>query len=1278
MKPTFAAYKYACPEVDDKILRDYLSRLSDRYFGSFGEERLYLHLKGLSRLSSRNVIEILLEDKGDSKVDCTVMAFDYPSEFSLITGVLAGMGCSIVSGAVFTYKRNAKKHLAGSPSLQRRRLRNIDPDSFKRRRIIDHFSVVMDTALPFKVWEDELKGRMEEIVSLLERGDDKSVGEAKHRVNGMVAKRLSELDIEPELVLYPVQIEVDNEAGPYTRLKVISEDTPLFLYALTNALSLHGISIEQVKIRTIKRHIEDEIDLVDAQGNKIEDPQAINQVKFSVLLTKQFTYFLGKAPDPYAALCRFDRLVEEFFKLPGQEGNLVELLSNPLALQNLARLLGTSDFLWEDFIRLQYETLLPILVSPDGRPDFSEPAKTLAEKLNHRLGGVLTREEKRKRFNEFKDREIFLLDLDQILNHKDNFRSFAEKLTDLAEIVVNKATEINYGLLVKRFGVPRTVAGLEVRFAVFGLGKLGGAALGYASDIELLFIYGDNGLTDGKKSIENREFFEHLVRETRQFIQAKKEGIFHVDLRLRPFGDSGPFACSLESFCRYYGRGGSSHSYERLALVRLRAIGGDRALGSRIERIRDEMIYATKSINPHELQDLREKQFREKTKSGKLNAKFSPGGLVDLEYDVQILQVMHGQDVPSLRTPRIHKALKALTKAGVLPEGESKRISAAYDFLRRLINGMRMLRGSAQDLFLPPLDSDEFGHLARRIGYEKKGTLEPAEQLRFDFEVHTASVRAFVEHHFGRDSLPGPATGNVADLILSDSIPDDLCQKILTDAGLQDPKRGYLNLRHLAGKDNRRDMFARLAVLALEILRCKPDPDMALNNWERFIRALPDPENHFNILLSQPMRLEILLDIFSGSQFLADILVKNPEFFEWVTTPENIHKIRTRKGLGRELRRLAKNSPNHREWLNELRRFRRREILRIGIRDICLKVSIREVMLELSRLAETFVQVVLERVWANLKEGGKVPKENGNLTEHFCILAFGKLGGNELNYSSDIDLLGVYDDSAIINDSGGGVSRSYAGYFARIMENVRSDLSLHTDEGYIYRVDLRLRPYGGAGELVPSLSGLINYYRSVASLWEIQAAIKMRPIAGNLRIGGKLVLQVRPFLIKQRDRNDIVRSIDTMRRSAIKTGINHLKTGMDVKSGVGGLRDVEFLVQGLQLINGPADPGLINGNTLVALEKLKQGGILPKIVVDQLKEDYAFLRRVEHYLQILEDRQIHALPQDHHEVTSLARRILGVSGEADRFIEQVKECLGRIREAYVTHLLKGDLLPPPF
>ncbi len=1270
MKPDLETLKAACPDIDPRFLEEHLVRLKDAYFSRFSRKEIAKHIRALSEITPGSPVRVLLNPGRDGTLNCTVLAFDYPAEFSVITGILAGLGFSIQSGDVFTYEKAVPKPPKRGPGRSGP-ARGLSAEPLKRRRIIDHFTGTLESPLSFEKWSAKLTENMTFIIGLLERGDDVSTREAKNRVNEMVVKRLSVPDVDFPPVSYPARIEVDNERGATTSLKVVSEDTPAFLYALSNALSLQGILIEHVRIRTIHGRVEDRIDLVDLRGGKIDDEAQIERLKVLVLLTKQFTYFLEKAPDPYQALGRFEHLVGEILKQP-EKGKWIESLTAPETLQALAKLLGASDFLWEDFIRLQYETLLPMLGPLAKGRRFSAPAETLRGRIKEALRGAGSPEEQQIRLNEFKDREIFLIDLDHILHPEVDFRVLSERLTLLAETVVNKAAELVYTLLVNAFGRPRTIAGLEAEYAVLSLGKLGGAALGYASDIELLFVYSDNGRTDGDPSLSNAEFFDHLVRKTRDFIKAKREGIFHVDLRLRPHGNAGPLACSLDSFCSYYGHGGQAHSYERLALVRMRAVGGDPGLGSRMERLRDELVYFSDSIDFDELQDLREKQFRKKTDGGKPNAKFSPGGLVDLEYGVQILQVMHGRDFPQLRTPRIHESLTSLMGTDMMAREQAEKLVQAYAFLRKLINGMRMLRGSARDLFLPPVESMEFTHLARRMGYKGGAPLDPAHQLRMDFETHTANVRLFVERYFGRDLLPSPEMGTVVDLILSDELPEVSRHRILGNAHFRDPRKAYINLRKLAGEGTRKETFAGLSLLAWDILGRLPDPDMALNNWERFIHALGSPEFHYHSLLSQPMRLEILLKLFSGSQFLSDALVRQPGLIDWVMIPEILHRTRKRGDIEEDLQAALVHCAGHREWLNILRRIRRRETLRIGTRDLCLGVPTRDIMLELSRTADALTQVALERVWWVLKKEGKVPEGTQYPERYFCVMALGKLGGNELNYSSDIDLLGLWDDEIASRATHRPVADLLKNLFARAMETLRSDLSVHTEEGHAYRVDLRLRPFGRAGELVPSLSGLTRYYREKASLWEIQACLKMRPAAGNVRLGYRFLDEIRPILLERRDHRAVAASIERMRHAGLKISSGRLGSGIDVKTGLGGIRDVEFLAQGLQLIHAPDDPTLIEGNTLRALDLLGEARILPVDVVLQLKQDYDTMRRIEHCLQILDDRQIHVLPGEPGELEALAKRMTGIHGEADRFLCDLEGCFLRTRKVYNAYLVHRD------
>ncbi len=1237
--------------LDARLAQEHVNRLDDDYFARFDIRTIAAHIAALQKIRPGHPVEILADWKADGLCELTVTAFDHPGEFSLITGVLTANGFSIIAGDIFTYRPAEMEKPARRLPFRFQRT----PSSLRRRRIVDLFIGHPPADVPREEWFARLSNDMREVILLLENQDPDAPARAKSRVNEMVTACISARTPDSHRILYPVEIKVDNTSSRFTRLKVSSQDTPAFLYSLSNALALHHLAIEHVRIRTVLGRVNDEIDIVTEHGRPITDPDQLDKIRLSVLLTKQFTYFLDRAPDPYAALTRFEQMVGDIVSAPGKD-RWIEFLSDPHAMRDLAHLLGASDFLWEDFIRLQYESILPMLQAHVRARRLAEPPERLAEALQEKLSGLKDYDDKRRAINDFKDRQIFLIDLEHILNPDSDFDSLAEHLTALAETIVTAAATTVYERLSSIHGVPRTVAGLNARYAVMGLGKLGGAALGYASDIELLFVYSDSGNTSGPEVITNAEFFGNLARETALFIAAKREGIFHVDLRLRPYGAGGPLACSLESFCRYYGPGGPAHSYERLALVRMRAVGGDHEFGLQVERLRDEFIYAHPEIDLAEFRELRNRQFEEKNRPGRFNAKFSPGALVDLEYAVQILQVMHGGAIPALRTPRVREALLQLQRAGVLAEDESLRLVSAYRFLRKLINALRMLRGSARDLFLPEINSDEFTHLARRMGYRTQKTVTPQDQLYLDFETHTAAVRTFVQKFFGRDSIPGPAGGNVADLLLSEKPDPTLRKMILQKAGFLDSSRAYTNLRRLAGKGERRETFTRLAILACDRLRNEPDPDMALNNWERFVASLPDPVAHFEILLSQPRRLEILLGIFSRSQFLADMLISRPQFFDWVTTPQVIRMPRNIQDLQSELREASFAAATHPEWLDAVRLFRRREILRIGTRDMYLQSPMEQVVAELSDLADVILQEALSRAWQEIGTTDLPSDDVRFLQDHFCLLALGKLGGRELNYSSDIDLVAVYDDPA-------DMTAERSAVFRRLMLRLQEDLTKSIHSGYVYRVDLRLRPYGASGEIASSLSAFRHYYEHSAAIWEIQALIKCRPVAGSPEIGKQVLSTVvHPLLRRKHDPTKVAESILQMRAAVTRPPDS--PTAADVKQGIGGLRDIEFLVQGLQLIHAHVKPQILTGNTLEGLRRLHDAGIIPADLTQTLHDDYVYLRRIEHFLQIMEDRQIHTIPRDDHKLAALARRINGPSATAPAFLADLQERLARVHSTF--------------
>lgn len=1234
----------------------FLAALSDSFLESAGSATIAEYTRQALRIPDDIPAFVDVRSDDGEGLIVTIIAPDYPSEFAAITGVLAAAGMDIESGEVYTVERRGGARLTYRELRRMRSLGSAPPAIADERVIVDRFRGRLTLSDDPAAWAQRVRARLVEITGAYldarAAAPEDAVTEVKRQVANEVAEALSRRPAPMEGLLLPVDVELSEEQDS-TIIVVRAQDTPFFLYSVSTALWLNEVSIRSVSINTIGDRLEDRFEVEHRRGERVTDPDRAGRLRLSIAFTKQFTSFLPNAPDPHRALLRFESLLADALSSSGAPaGPGFASLSNPEYMRDLARLLGTSDFLWEDFIRGQFESLTPLLQATEPT---SLPETDVLEALR---AGVMAAEDqagRRDALNSFKDREIYRIDLDHIIHQDLDFFFLSRRLTALAEAVLEVALELAGRQVRARHGVPRSAGGLEASFAAFGLGKLGGAALGYASDIELLFVYSDDGESDGPEPLRNSAYFEQLFREAVGLIETKREGIFRIDLRLRPHGSAGPVACSLENFIGYYAPTGAAHSFERLALVRLRAVAGDRDFGRRVERLRDELIYNRKAIDLARLKELREKQLAEKVSGEGFNAKFSPGALVDLEYTVQILQIVHGESRPLLRTPRIHEALRGLSETGAIGADEADRLVRAYRFFRTVINALRMLRGNASDLLLPPFGSIEYQHVARRAGYRSGETMSAVEKLRLDLETWSATVRVFVERQLGRRIGKDLTVAGIADVVLDPENDPSEFEGFLEASGLTRPSVSFAAIRSLAAAGRDRETVAGVFVLAWDLIRSSPDPDSTLVTWDRYVAASPEPGAHFASLLRQPRRLEFLVGIFSRSRFLSEVLIRNPEMLDWVTDPARVSKRRPYEKLVEELTEIDRRCHEPESWLRELRDFRTRETLRIGTRDVCLKRPIEGIVGELSDLAAVCCRVSLQRIARDLE-----PRDPERILSAFGLFAFGKLGGWELNYSSDIDLLGVYAPLPTLSESENGR------LFSDLITRLRAMLSDRTEDGHVYRVDLRLRPYGSAGPAAQAMSAVETYYRQAASIWEFQALLKLGFVAGSRSIRDRMTRLVEESVRKRRDMPMVFENIRRLRAMAAS---RTPPGAIDVKDGIGGIRDIEFLAQGLQLIYAEEIPSLLSGNTFQALELLGTHRLLPLAVTAELAEAYRFLRRIEHLLQLYEDRQTHIIPGDPAVREALARRL---DEAPDSFQDHVESTMKRVRELFETFLQAED------
>jgi [glutamine synthetase] adenylyltransferase / [glutamine synthetase]-adenylyl-L-tyrosine phosphorylase len=590
----------------------------------------------------------------------------------------------------------------------------------------------------------EFEQELQTLVRILASG---SPERARERLNRFLTERIEKMNEPLTGLLSDVEVRFDNELSPYwTVMDAHSEDAFAFLYAFSNALSIRGVYIHKVEIRSVGPQARDRFFIADRRLRKIEDEQEQERLRTTVALIKRFTRFLPEAPDPAKAMRHFDQFLDKVAEERIPE-SMVSFFAGREGMNLLAHLLGSSDFLWDDFLSLRFKDLLPIL------EDFTKielrPGKTsLRQQLAGWLSGTLTFEEKKEAFNRFKDSQVFLIDVKHLFDPQVTLMDFSQALTDLAEVALDEAARICYERLVESHGEPARVDGSTASFTICGLGKFGGREMGYASDLEVLFVHDGPGWTRGLKPIDNGLFFERLAQQVVEFIEAREKGVFHIDLRLRPHGKAGALATPFDRLANYYSKNGEAAPFERQALVKLRWVAGDESLGRRVEECRDGFTYSGEPWDRENAMRLRRRQADELVKPGQINVKYSPGGIIDIEYAAQYLQLIHGKDHPELRLTSTLEALDQLRRLNLISETESEMLRAAYLFLRNLIDALRIVRGDASDLALPEEGSDEFKSLARRLGYRerdwKSGALALAADIhRWMKDVHSYYVERF-------------------------------------------------------------------------------------------------------------------------------------------------------------------------------------------------------------------------------------------------------------------------------------------------------------------------------------------------------------------------------------------------------------------------------------------------------------------------------------------------------------------------------------------------------
>ncbi len=513
------------------------------------------------------------------------------------------------------------------------------------------------------------------------------------------------------------------------------------------------------------------------------------------------------------------------------------------------------------------------------------------------------------------------------------------------------------------------------------------------------------------------------------------------------------------------------------------------------------------------------------------------------------------------------------------------------------------------------------------------------------------------------------------DLLLAPDLSGEEVASLLRPYGFEEIKRADTNLQLIAEEPRVRQFFAEILEDFLTPLGQTPEPDRGLNDFERFTRAAISKTQLFSYLRDDPATVSRAATIFGGSPFLSEILIRNPEYFYWVFDPAVLKRRRTKREITRDFSQALRRLKTKEDRLELLRAFKRKEILRIGVRDLLREASVEEILAELSELADVLIQKAYEICDRALRERYGIPsyrdRSGSRVRTGFTIIAMGKLGGGELNFSSNVDLLYLYATRAgktagIRGDSDSRIAN--ADYFRRLAQQVTAALNTATGQGYVYRVDLRLRPEGEKGLIVQPLQGYRRYYATRGETWERLSLLKAWPVGGDRSLGQRFLKRAIPFLYGKPFGLPGLREVGALKeRIDEKIGLSQ-QTESHVKLGRGGIREIEFIIQALQVYFGAKHPAVRERNTLKAIEKLTRARFLSKEDARCLKEAYLFLRDAENKLQVVNDSQTHLLPNDPKGIRACALRLgyrdVAATSARDQFVRDYRAHTDRVHTLF--------------
>lgn len=772
-----------------------------------------------------------------------------------------------------------------------------------------------------------------------------------------------------------------------------------------------------------------------------------------------------------------------------------------------------------------------------------------------------------------------------------DLKKTTNSLSDFADLVIKKSLET----LLFQKAKDKMLKSSDINesgFIVVAAGKLGGHELNYSSDIDLIVLYDhENQNYIGSQNI--KQFYINITQELVSIIQQLTgDGyVFRVDLRLRPDPYSTPVAVMIKSAEIYYENVGQN--WERAAMIKARFVAGDANLGKIYMKFISKFVWrkyldfeAIKDIHSIKRQIESNAKFSPENLLG-YNIKLGKGGIREIEFFTQVQQLVWGGRESELRSRETCETLRTLEKLGRLQIGSSVELIEAYEFYRDIEHRLQMLADEAtHDL---PNTDEALESFAVFMGFED----------RKEFSTFLREKLTLVQKFYAKLFIDSPSLGAEGNLVFTGVSNDPETLITLAKMGFEKPEiiceimRGWHHGRRRATRLKRvREILTEITPQLLNIIANSSNPDVAFSKFDNFLNELPSGVQIFSLFNDRPQLIELFVEIMGNSPWLAENFSRSPALVAKILSSNFKDELEDINILAQILAANLEQSQDEDEYLKILRRWKHDIEFQVGIRLLKGYVSHKEASKYLSQIAEIVVEEVLD-----------VSREN--IKGQISIIAMGRLGEGQLTFGSDLDLVFVY--SSLENES----SQNYvkvAQKFTKIMTSISTD-------GILYNVDTRLRPSGNQGAMATPLKSYEKYYLESAWSWEFMALTKARAVAGDKALSNKITKIIKSFLMRERDAKKLSADMFEMRKKVAKQFST--KNPWDIKYAIGGLFEVEFIIQFFKLTRSHEYPNLLKMSQKNFWDILKKDQILSNKQVDELFEAFRFLQDVQSMVRLI-------------------------------------------------------------